>query len=1345
MFLAEDRVRGETVALKRINESTAAAMLRFKREFRSVESLRHPNLVRLIELGQDDEGLFFTMEAVDGEPLDVFVVAGLSPPESDSETRAVDRSKLWTASRRDAGRVERAQRDDGRGASWTGPEPGALLVAPNGAADQDPDDGTPGSSDDEGPSATMLSATRSSVTKLGGPWSPASGGLEDGTAPQQSDGGDGLPATDVGQPLTPVEADRRFQVLERISVVLPQMLDALAFLHDHGIVHRDLKPANIMVSRAGRVKVLDFGLLASLDWQARRWSDNVSLGTVGYMSPEQLRGDSPHPTMDLYALGAILFEMVAGRPVFEGSNVAMMMAHFQDPAPRLASLAPWAPPDLCQAVNQLLSKDPESRPALSDLGALLTRPESKRASRPGRRAASSLIGVSDLKKTLCSLLGKKWDQRFSFVVLEGPAGAGKSALAKWLASRVDRLGRLVLRGRGRGNERVAYNALDGVVDDLAVSLGQLEQRRGVTDLDAIMRRAGAAFPVLVPGGRVQKATRLLQSADDSLNGRMVASLDGVLVTPDDVGATMPIPDGDRVTRQAAFAALNELLQIVARRFDGVLLFVDDLHWADQDSVALLDHLVAAGSNRVAVLATLRNDVEETVSVRWVRSVDRARFIEVGRLDPHAIRAIVERAAAQQGRNLTEARLDRIEALCQGRPMLAEVAGRNLALDALDDLTDFSLSRVVEALVSREGDRTKRLLAALIASDEWTVVGDLVALMGESYPDVDEALHVARADALVRTKGGLGPNARVDIYHDSLRSELERILPNSMIVEAHSRMADLLLRRSRPRPERVVRHLLAAGRLGEVADWAEKAARQAEEMRAYGLAADMYAKAISAAKDTPSDVSLQRSMASCLQRSGRYVEAAQTWAAVASFEQAHDGRKDAVLDARLGEVQALLSANDLIEGRRKLDEVLALTGQPLKSSWMDRLSTFAGFLLGPQMARRRQEVRGRSVSTVGAGAVTDAAKAERSVRMATVVLHFDPVSGLRLMQRAQKKMLQDGLFEHAAACDYVFAFYAMFAQRRAGRNSLAHRYMDAARRTLGDMVPADPVAAVMPDFLAGVLAQHRGDWDEAIAKFEKVHEDYSGRGLVGTYEHARILYHRTLMAITKQNVADIEKWLNRWAAVSGDSRTMATHGNFSTIKMYLLIFQGRLEEAKQLMVDAVRAYPKDLDNLQVRSLRFTSVTPDISMNDCHEARDFFATHPRMLSKMGPMYTEINTGVAAMVEANALRTGHPGARFFRVRSLVRSVVDAPPLRPAFNLRAMAYALDAVGRHSEAVDWLRRARKVSHDRDQPIDLAICEHQLGLRLGGAEGDELLAKAVQHIEAAGSHRRLLEEDAGLR
>ncbi|MFM8434800.1 MAG: serine/threonine-protein kinase, partial [Planctomycetia bacterium] len=176
-----------------------------------------------------------------------------------------------------------------------------------------------------------------------------------------------------------LRSGRRFTWEETVSVALA-VTRALKAAHDHGVVHRDLKPANLLVADAdaagdlgSRVKLADFGIAKLFGGAAHTAHGNV-VGTAEYMAPEQASGGPVDHRVDLYALGLVMFAMLAGRPPFTGSQAIEVLRRQQhEPAPRISSVVPGVPADLDELIDRMLAKDPAVRPANAlALGRLLT-------------------------------------------------------------------------------------------------------------------------------------------------------------------------------------------------------------------------------------------------------------------------------------------------------------------------------------------------------------------------------------------------------------------------------------------------------------------------------------------------------------------------------------------------------------------------------------------------------------------------------------------------------------------------------------------------------------------------------------------------------------------------------------------------------------------------------------------------------------------------------------------------------------------------------------------------------------------------------------------------------------
>src|SRR5438128_1513212 len=153
--------------------------------------------------------------------------------------------------------------------------------------------------------------------------------------------------------------------------VAAQIAKGLAAAHAQGIVHRDLKPENVVLARDGRAKILDFGL-AKLTSPEKGGDDGVTgnfktgsglvVGTVGYMSPEQVRGEDVSGRSDVFCLGAILYESLTGLRAFHGSSAAdAMLAVLKEEPPGLDKLPAGTPPALEAILKHCLEKSPDDR------------------------------------------------------------------------------------------------------------------------------------------------------------------------------------------------------------------------------------------------------------------------------------------------------------------------------------------------------------------------------------------------------------------------------------------------------------------------------------------------------------------------------------------------------------------------------------------------------------------------------------------------------------------------------------------------------------------------------------------------------------------------------------------------------------------------------------------------------------------------------------------------------------------------------------------------------------------------------------------------------------------------
>src|SRR5262245_25150601 len=212
--------------------------------------------------------------------------------------------------------------------------------------------------------------------------------------------------------------------LTDILPIAKQIADALDAAHESGIVHRDMKPGNIKVRADGTVKVLDFGLAKALGLEAAPEADPMNsptlavgatrigmiLGTAAYMAPEQARGKAVDRRADIWAFGAILFEMLTGRRAFEGDDVSITLANVLKDDPNWQLLPANLPAPINRLLRRCLEKDPRRRlSAIADARLELDEHEHPPAVRPQtatpRRRSAAAWAAAALAGVLAATLG----------------------------------------------------------------------------------------------------------------------------------------------------------------------------------------------------------------------------------------------------------------------------------------------------------------------------------------------------------------------------------------------------------------------------------------------------------------------------------------------------------------------------------------------------------------------------------------------------------------------------------------------------------------------------------------------------------------------------------------------------------------------------------------------------------------------------------------------------------------------------------------------------------------------------------------------------------------------------
>ncbi|HEY3594651.1 MAG TPA: AAA family ATPase, partial [Polyangiaceae bacterium] len=538
---------------------------------------------------------------------------------------------------------------------------------------------------------------------------------------------------------------------ERLRSTFAQLTRALMSLHANHKVHRDVKPANVLVTDAGRVVLLDFGLVVDLVSE-RAQDDTRFSGTIAYMSPEQAEGAPVSAASDWYGLGVLLYEALTGRLPFQGPLEAVLAAKQTDDPPRPSSSRWKIPDDLSKLAAALLRRDPKQRPsgrevlsALrpgSDLGKVLE--DSDLLSLVGRRAELELLSAA-LERV---------EESPALVVVEGESGVGKTALVReFLASArsPDERGLLTFFGRCSEREMVPFKAFDAVVQRIAEYLRHLppesfDRRNPPSRFGRSILDASRAFPILSP---------LVPAA--ALTGD-------------------PLGDDPLAQRRLAFRGLRELFEKLALE-SRIVICIDDWQWADADSVALLSAILAPPLPPPLLLLLVRRPGDRAVDAPC-----RVEHLRVGNLCASDAENLARRLLTTAGRSgaLRASVAPEIAAESTGHPLfiaelVRQVAGGGVAVPAAPCLDDalWSRFRILEPPVRH----ALELLAVARSPLPLSVWTDAMSLGNYPLPwtEVPALLGRLRQENWARSDG-LRKTSLVDCAHDRVATAIVSRLP-----------------------------------------------------------------------------------------------------------------------------------------------------------------------------------------------------------------------------------------------------------------------------------------------------------------------------------------------------------------------------------------------------------------------------------------------------------------------------------------------------------------------------------------------------------------------------------------
>ena len=802
VFAARHVVSGERVALKQLTGVDASSLYRFKREFRALAEVAHPNLVRLGDLVIVAEGpAYLTMELIEGQPFDVYV----------------------------------------------------------------------------------------------------------------------RKRTPIGEAPNMVRLARAFR----------QLVSGVAHLHQVGALHRDLKPSNVLVTREGRVVILDFGLIFEQHEQnSGITQDGQLLGTPAFMAPEQTLRGQHGPAVDLYALGVILYVCLTGRLPFVGSAIEVLVDKQSGEVPDPCALVPNLSPELGALCVRLLSLDPTARP---DSHTLL---EFFAGSSPDSGSQASSFGIQpevfvgredELARLDAALLAVRDDARAQTVFVRGKSGIGKSALvAHFLARAVEGSEALVLRGRCLERESVPFKGVDALVDALSVHL------RRLPELDAIYyepRRVAALiklFPVLADAWPSQRHRERVQ--------------------------------GDpHQQRRIGIAALREVLTRIADTRP-LILHVEDFQWADIDGARLLTDLARPpDAPAMLLLISFRDEADSREALRELTSAEAVAErevddIQLAPLSNHEALALAL-ALSPSRSEAAERELERQAQLAKGSPFfLRQLIREGLGGAGLASASEDSLDAIVVRRIVTLPTRTRRMLAIIAVAGG--PIAESVTL--ELEPAAAAITELSELALIRRDPGASDPI--LEAAHDRIREVMVAELDTDELRGLHIELGQVLASRAAP-AQLLAEHFERGEDPVRALDYLELAAAQAAEGLGFARAAELYrrALALTGAAELERRERLELALAEQLINLGLSAAAAELYLGLVTRarepEQARVFRRQAI--------DHLIKSGQIDRGLDTLELALASFGEALPRRLAATILSFLGHRLrlvwrGSKFTLRRPE-------------------------------------------------------------------------------------------------------------------------------------------------------------------------------------------------------------------------------------------------------------------------------------------------------------------------------------------------------------------------------------------------------
>lgn len=830
--------------------------------------------------------------------------------------------------------------------------------------------------------------------------------------------------------------------LDRLRGALPQLVRGVMALHDGGHLHRDIKPSNVLVSKAGRVVLLDFGVVAELGARAPEQGREI-VGTPVYMAPEQGIGETAGPASDWYSVGVLLYEALTGDRPFRSRRADVLTDKLVGVAPPPSRANPAAPADLDALCVDLLARDPTVRPSGPQILERLSHRSTVSLTPTPAKAADDLVlfGRRTALDTLRRAFARTRDGAAQVALVQGASGTGKSALIARFARHVESFGALVLAGRCYERETVPFKALDPVIDELCAWMLELEADIVDDLLGPDAAHLGLLFGVL----------------------RRLPQLD------------VPAPTTDHAEpsqlRRRAARALRHLFARICE-FRPVVVFIDDLQWSDADSAPLVDALLRAPDAPPVLWIGCHRVTERPNPLDAVLSLPRngaaAARIEIGPL--------AEADAAQLARLLLGDRPDAdtlaetIAAESGGNPFFVRELARAADAHAGHAGAPLALAAMIRARVDELDDVDRRLVRTVAISARPIAVAHAMAAAGlEASEQVGVVPRLVRLQ-LLRTAGA-GEAELVECYHDRIRESVAEGLGEAQRRQAHRQIATVLASDPAVDPTTLVDHWFGAGESARGAALARTAADAAADALAFERAATLYELALGAPDlDSATEGELYERLGHTWADAGHGAPAAEDLLAAA--DRASDPQRGHGLRREAGE--QYVRAGQVAQGMALIKEALENHGLRVPSSAAATIATLLG--QRTMLRLRGLQLRPRAEGEIDDGLV---GYADACWTAAIALVQIEPLLGSVFSTRHLRAALRAGDLARSARGLVLEALLLSSGGSRA--RAVTTKYLSRARELLQQL--DDPSLSFLYALAEGITAFELGDFAESFERCE----------------------------------------------------------------------------------------------------------------------------------------------------------------------------------------------------------------------------------------------------------------------